>query len=116
MTLILAIVTASLFATGVYNLMRRSFMRLMIGIILLGQGATLLVFSAAGLVQGKPALIDEHQTVLTAGAADPLPQALVLTAIVISFGLIAFLLALLHRVYQSIQQDDFHAFPGRSVE
>ena len=91
-----AIVAGILFGASVYALLRRNLAKLVIGLILLSNAANLLIFSAAGLTRGKPAfLVDGAETV----TADPLPQALILTAIVIGFGLLAFLLALLRQAY-----------------
>lgn len=110
MNLIMAIVIGVVFATGVYCLLRRSLMRLVVGIILLGQAANLAVFTAGGLTVGKPALIPEGGKVPELGAADPLPQALVLTAIVIGFGLTVFAVTLLHRARETTGNDDVDAF------
>jgi multicomponent Na+:H+ antiporter subunit C len=107
---LLAILIGILFASGIYCLLRRSIVRLTIGIILMSQGANLLVFSSGGLLSGEPALIESAETTLAAPFADPLPQALVLTAIVIGFGFIAFLLALVNRVYKELGTDDINEF------
>lgn len=104
-----------LFACGIYSLLRRSLMRIAIGIVLLGQGANLLVFNAAGLLAGHPPLIEASAKTLTEPAADPLPQALVLTAIVIGFGFISFLLALLARAYRVLNCEDVNAFRNTDV-
>jgi multicomponent Na+:H+ antiporter subunit C len=110
MNLVLALTIAVLFASGIYCLMRRCLMRLVIGLVLLGQGANLLVFTAAGLTAGKPALVAEDAWAPPPGAADPLPQALVLTAIVIGFGLTVFSLTLLNRARKASGTDDVDAF------
>jgi multicomponent Na+:H+ antiporter subunit C len=94
-----------LYATGLYMMMRRSIVKLIIGLALLGHAANLLIFTAGGLTRGRPPLISEGAT-QASGAADPLPQALILTAIVIGFGVLAFSLALIHRVYASVGSDD----------
>lgn len=107
---LLALLIGVLFASGIYCLLRRSIMRLTIGIILMSQGANLLVFSSGGLLSGEPALIEAGRKTLKAPFADPLPQALVLTAIVIGFGFIAFLLALVHRVHKELKTDDINEF------
>jgi multicomponent Na+:H+ antiporter subunit C len=101
----LALVVGVLYATGVYMMLRRSVVKLLIGIALLSHAANLLVFSAAGVERGRPPIVD-----VAAGppapVADPLPQALVLTAIVIAFGVLAFAIALLHRAHQETGTDD----------
>ena len=110
MNMLIALTVGVLFATGVFCLLRRCLMRLIIGLVLLGQAANLLVFSAGGLKTGVPALIPEGSTLPPAGAADPLPQALVLTAIVIGFGLTVFAITLIHRARATSGNDDLDAF------
>lgn len=110
MNVILALVIGVVFAAGVHCLLQRSLMRLVVGVILLGQGANLAVFCAGGLVVGRPALIAPDASALPVGAADPLPQALVLTAIVIGFGLTVFTVTLLHRARETNGTDDVDAF------
>lgn len=107
---ILAIVTGVLFGAGVYCILRRSLMKMMMGIILIGQAANLLVFTASGVTKAKPVFALAKEGVPPAGSADPVPQALVLTAIVISFGLVVFSLALLTRAYRALQSDDLNQF------
>ena len=106
MEIILAFVVGGLFAAGIYMLLRRSLLKLLIGLALISHAANLLIFTAAKLTRGSPPVIDMHETVLEPPFADPLPQALILTAIVISFGVIAFALALAFRAYRSTGTDD----------
>ncbi len=94
-----AVVVGVLFACSLYLLLRRNLAKLLIGMILLGNAANLLIFSAAGLTRGKPPMVPEGAMTLAQGHADPLPQALILTAIVISFGVLAFFMALLRLAY-----------------
>jgi len=110
MILILASLIGLLFAAGVYCLLRRSIVKLVIGLILLSQGANLLVFTAGGLVAGKPSLVPEGADMPAAPYADPLPQAMVLTAIVIGFGLVAFFVSLVYRANEAVGADDINAF------
>ena len=105
MEALLAIVIGVLYACGVYMLMRRSIVKLIIGLALLAHGASLLVFTAAGLTRAVPPVIPYGEKVV-AGVADPLPQALILTAIVISFGVQAFAMVLAYRAYQTVGTDD----------
>lgn len=102
---ILAIVIGSLYAAGIYLMMRRNLVKVVIGLVLLGQAANLLIFTTAGLGAEAP-LIQPGADAPDGPVADPLPQALILTAIVIGFGVIAFTLVLFHRAYQSIGTDD----------
>ena len=106
----MSILIGALFAGGIYCLLRRSLMKLIIGVILLSQGANLLVFSAGGLTRTLPAFVSPGTVLPPAGHADPLPQALVLTAIVIGFGLVLFSIALLLRAYHAVGSDDINAF------
>ena len=107
---LMAFLVGVLFATGIYSLMRRSLVKLVIGVILLSQGANLLVFTSGGLTAGRPAFIAQGERVISGTYGDPLPQAMVLTAIVIGFGLTAFLLALLARAHEAVGEDDINAF------
>jgi multicomponent Na+:H+ antiporter subunit C len=100
-SIVLAAVTAILFATGAWLLMQRRLTRIIIGIGLLGHGANLLLITAGG-DGGRPPIIGTGDP---ATMSDPLPQALALTAIVITFGVTAFLLALGYRSWQ-ITGDD----------
>lgn len=106
MEIILAFVIGGLFAAGIYMLLRRSLLKLLIGLGLISHAANLLIFTAAKLTRGNPPVIPMNETALEAPFADPLPQALILTAIVISFGVIAFALALAFRAYRSVGTDD----------
>ena len=110
MNLIIAIIIGALFAGGIFCLLRRSLMKMVIGIMLLSQGASLLVFSAGGLTKGLPAFSSTETGLPPEGYADPLPQALVLTAIVIGFGLVVFSLSLFVRAYRVVGSDDINAF------
>ncbi len=105
MELLLAIVAGVLYATGLYLMLRRRLAQLIIGLGLLSNGSNVLILAAAGVTRGRPPIITG--TAVTAGQfADPVPQALILTAIVIGFGVLAFSLVLAHRVHRSIDSDD----------
>ena len=106
MTVLLAIAAGVLFAAAVYLMLRRSVLKLALGLSLLANAANLVIFVAAGITRGQPPLVAEGATAPPPGAADPLPQAMVLTAIVISFAVLAFTLTLMHRVYQEGGSDD----------
>jgi multicomponent Na+:H+ antiporter subunit C len=104
MEIVVVLITGILFACGVYALLARSLFRALLGILLLSQAANLAVFSAAGVWSGAPAILPvsgEAQETVAPAVADPLPQALVLTAIVIGFGLAAFAIALFAQAAQS---------------
>jgi multicomponent Na+:H+ antiporter subunit C len=106
MEIILAFVIGGLFAAGIYMLLRRSLLKLLIGLSLMSHGTNLLIFTVARLTPGKAPVIGMNQSVLEPPFADPMPQALILTAIVISFGVTAFALALAFRTYRSVGTDD----------
>ena len=106
MEILLALIIGGLFAAGVYMLLRRSLVKLVVGLILLGHCANLLIFLMGRLTPGRPPLVPMDATRPVEPFADPLPQALVLTAIVIGFGLQAFALVLVRRLYQAVRTDD----------
>lgn len=106
MEVLLAITIGVLYAAGIYMMFRRSLVKLIIGIILLGNGANLLIFLLGRLVKGKPPIIANGAKYLSEAYADPVPQALILTAIVISFGLQAFAIVLIKRTYKVVKTED----------
>lgn len=101
--------TGILYAAGIYLILRRSLVKLIIGIVLLGNGVNLLIFLMGGLVKGRPPIIPEDAKQIEGLYADPVPQALILTAIVISFGLQAFAIVLIKRAYKVVKTDDIDA-------
>lgn len=106
MELLFATVSGVLYAAGLYLMMRRRLAQLIVGLSLLANGANILIFTAAGLVRAKPPLTDESGEMLPGPIADPVPQALILTAIVIGFGVLVFSAVLAHRVERSAADDD----------
>ena len=113
MTVLLALVVGVLYAAAVYLLLRRSIVKILLGLALLSHASNLLMFVAGTGSGGKTRigspLIAEGGTALVGDYSDPLPQALILTAIVISFGLIAFALALFQLAHQMLDADDVDA-------
>lgn len=101
MSLVLALVAGFLCACGTYLLLGRQLSRIVIGIGLIGHGVNILLVLSGG-DGGDPAFAGGDAD----SFADPLPQALVLTAIVITFGVIAFLLALAYRSWQITSNDE----------
>ena len=93
--MLMAYVIGVLFASAVYMIMRRSIVKLVIGLMILSNAANLLIFTVAGLTRGAPPLIPAGVSVPAGAIADPLPQALVLTAIVISFATTALFLVVI---------------------
>ncbi len=103
-----AVLAATIFATvtaGVYLAMSRDVFRCVIGLALLGAAANLVLFAAGRLVSPLPAVVPVGEILLT-DAANPLPQALVLTAIVIGFALVCYSLVLLLRLMRDARTDD----------
>ena len=101
MSATLIVVTASLSAIGTYLVTSRLLSRIVLGFALLGHAAVLALLAAGGSA-GEPPLADRTTA---AESSNPLPQALSLTAIVISFGLTLFLLALARRQQQLTGED-----------
>jgi len=102
-----AAVVAALVGLGVYLLLQRTLTRIVIGIAMLGHAANLLLLLAGGPPGAQPIVGRFTGAERAAGeVADPLPQALALTAIVISFGITAFLLALAYRSWVLNRDDE----------
>ena len=95
-TVVLPVVIGGLYAAGVYLLLDRSLTRVLLGFVLMGNATNLLVLSSGGPAGLAPILGYSDAE----GFNDPLPQALILTAIVITFGISAFLLAIIHRSWR----------------
>src|SRR5688572_5056007 len=108
MELVLAIVAGVLYATGLYLMLRRRLAQIIVGLGLLANGSNVLIFTAAGLTRGNAPVLPADD-VVTTPFADPVPQSLILTAIVIGFGVLAFSLVLAHRVHDSAGSDDIDA-------
>jgi multicomponent Na+:H+ antiporter subunit C len=106
MELMWAVVIGVLYAAGLYMMMRRSVVKIIIGLVLLGHAANLLIFTISELTRANPPLIRPGEGVLLPPFADPLPQALILTAIVIGFGVQAFAIVLFKRAYARSRTDD----------
>ncbi len=106
MTALLAVVAGALYAGAIYMMTRRSLVKLIIGLAMLSHAANLLIFTVAGLKRGAAPLVPPGGALSPANTADPLPQALILTAIVISFSVLAFALALLHRTFKISEAED----------
>lgn len=98
----LILVIAVLVGTGVYLLLERALTRVVLGVVLLGNAANLLLILASGPA-GRPPIVG---VAAPEEMSDPLPQALILTAIVIAFGSIAFVLAMAYRSWQVNGSDD----------
>ena len=115
MELLLAILTGVLYAAAFYMLMRRSLVKLIIGLMLISHASNLFIFTLGRLSKASPAFIPEGAEMLTGAYSDPLPQALILTAIVIGFGIQAFAIVLIKRVYQATGTDDLDSLTNTDL-
>ena len=106
MELLLALASGVLYAAGIFLMLRRRLAQLIIGLGMLTNATNLLIFTAGGLTRSRPPVVPEGASELAPPFADPVPQALILTAIVIGFGVLAFSLVLADRVHQSVGSDD----------
>jgi multicomponent Na+:H+ antiporter subunit C len=106
MEALFAVLIGCFFAAAIYLMLSKHTVRILLGVVLLGNGVNLLLFTAGRLVREVPPIIAAGEDKLGAGAANPLPQALILTAIVISFSFFAFLLVLTYRAYQELGTDN----------
>jgi len=102
-SLVLLVVMAVMYACGVYLMLERSMTRVLLGFLLVGNATNLLILIMGGQsgfapILGNGVTVDEM--------SDPLPQALILTAIVITFGVSAFLMALIYRSWRLSKDDD----------
>ncbi|GAA1482209.1 hypothetical protein GCM10009624_26490 [Gordonia sinesedis] len=100
----LLVVVAVMAACGAYLLMERSLVRMLLGLILAGNAINLLIVTISGGMGNPPILYRSSQN--RALDADPLAQAMVLTAIVITMGVAAFILALVYRLFVINRDDD----------
>ncbi|MEQ6375830.1 Na(+)/H(+) antiporter subunit C [Bacillaceae bacterium S4-13-58] len=110
---IIMIITASiLFSTGIYNLLQKQLLRIIIGTVLLSNGAHLFILTMGRLKTGAPPILEEGIDLYT----DPLPQALILTSIVISFGVTSFLLVLAYRASKLNGTDNMEKLRGTDYD
>lgn len=101
MSLVYAFAIAAQMGCGVYLLLSRHVVRILLGVVLLSAATNLLIFVAGGLVFTAPPVIVQGTQMLGGEAANPLPQALILTAIVIGFALVSFAAALVLKAYRA---------------
>lgn len=106
MNILLTLTASFLFGAGIYMILRRSFVKVIIGLALLSHSANIIIFTLGKTLKGAPAFIDFESGKISIPFADPLPQALILTAIVISFGALAYAIVLYKKTYQIVQTDD----------
>ncbi len=106
METIIILLTGFLFTCGFYLILRRNITRMLIGLLFLSQAANLVILTLPGLGTGISAIVRNDATSLPPGHPDPLPQALILTAIVIGFGVIAFTIVLSKNAYHRLKTED----------
>jgi len=104
MEILFGLLAGVLMAGGVWLILSRDLLKFLFGLILISNTANLVIFASGGVTEGRPPLIGESGFV--EGVANSLPQALVLTAIVIGFGLVSFTMTLALRAWQSIGTTD----------
>ena len=106
MDYVLAALVGCFVALGVYLLLSRSVIRMLLGLVVLGNGVNLLIFTAGRLTREIAPIVPPGLEQPAGPIANPLPQALILTAIVIGFAMFSFLLVLAFRAYQSLDADN----------
>ena len=106
MDYVLAALVGCFVALGVYLLLSRSVIRMLLGMTILGNGVNLLIFTAGRLTREIAPIVPPGLEQPAGPIANPLPQALILTAIVIGFAMFSFLLVLAFRAYQTLDADN----------
>jgi len=106
MEISLALLVGCFFTVSIYLLMSKYVIRVLLGVGILGNAVNLMIFTSGRLTREVPPIIPEALQVPESVTANPLPQALVLTAIVIAFSFFAFLLVLGYRAFQDLDTDD----------
>lgn len=108
----MSIVIGILFAIGTYLILSKTLLRIILGTSIIGHGVNLLLLTMGGLKKGGPPLLSLNTLTFT----DPLPQALILTAIVINFATTALFLVLSYRAYKVLGTDDVEQLRGYNDE
>ena len=106
MDYVLAALVGCFVALGVYLLLSRSVIRMLLGLVVFGNGVNLLIFTAGRLTRGIAPIVPGGLAQPSGPIANPLPQALILTAIVIGFAVFSFLLVLAYRAYRVLDADN----------
>lgn len=112
MEIILIILIGILVSGGTFLLLQKRLLRVVMGLSLISQAANLVIFVSGMSESTHPPMIKAGESVLTSLSADPLPQALILTAIVIGFAMLAFFVVLLQRVYLVYGTDNIDQMKG----
>ena len=106
------IIAGILFTIAVYLILNKNFLRIILGVTLFSHATHLMLIAINGLKKGNAPLLSENGEIYT----DPIPQALILTSIVISFALTALLLVLGYRTYIELGTDNMKKLKGESHE
>lgn len=112
MEVVMTIVAGILISIGTYLVLSKTLLRIILGVSLFSHGTHLMILTMGGLKRGVAPLLGEEAVSYT----DPLPQALILTAIVISFALTAFFLVLAYRTYMEMGTDNLEELKGEEHE
>ncbi|MEG6522287.1 Na(+)/H(+) antiporter subunit C [Desulfotomaculum sp. 1211_IL3151] len=113
METLMALLIGVLFAVGVFLVLSKNLLKIILGTSILAHGTHLLILTMGGLKKGMPPLLLKGEDL---SYTDPLPQALILTAIVINFAVTAFLLVLVYRIYQDLGADNIEQLRGTADE
>ncbi|MCT2538197.1 Na(+)/H(+) antiporter subunit C [Aquibacillus koreensis] len=111
MEILMVLLVGLIFTVATYLVLTKSLLRVVLGLVLFSHGAHTLILTMGGLGTGDAPILGASETY-----TDPLPQALILTAIVISFGVTAFLLVMAYRTYKVHKTDDLDQLRGSSDE
>lgn len=106
MEAIMTLLVGLFFVVAVYLFLSKQIIRILLGVAILGNAVNLLIFTSGRLTREIPPILSGGNAPIETLTANPLPQALILTAIVISFSFFAFLLVLGFRAYQELETDD----------
>ena len=112
METLISILVGLFFSIGTYLVLSKSLIRIILGTSIISHGVNLLILTMGGLKKGGPPLLGGINTTFT----DPLPQALILTAIVINFAVTALFLVLSYRTYKTVGTDDMDQLRGNKDE
>ncbi|AZS13251.1 Na(+)/H(+) antiporter subunit C [Paenibacillus lutimineralis] len=112
METLIVILVGILVSIGTYLILSRQLLRIVLGSSILSHAVNLLIITSGGLKTGSPPLLGEKVATYT----DAIPQALILTAIVINFAVTAVVLVLCYRTYQNFGTDDMEQLRGNEHE
>jgi multicomponent Na+:H+ antiporter subunit C len=112
METLMSILVGILFAIGTYLILTKTLLRIILGTSIIGHGVNLLIITMGGLKTGGPPFLGRKETQFT----DSLPQALLLTAVVINFATTALFLVLSYRAYKEMGTDDTEQLRGMGDE